>query len=255
VDAIVYVLRGFANEKIISTRPEINSFGDKEILDTELVLKDLETIENRIAHLGKDIKANKKEAIKEAEVLKRVKEMLEKGDILSEREIGREDKEILNKYQLLSLKPRIYLLNGRDEKAGEEFKKRNLPFLMIDILEELEAEDFSEEERKSLGLAEESALDLLIKKSYELLDLITFFTILSDETRAWTLKKGRTAPEAGGVIHTDFEKNFIKAEVINWQKLLQAGGFAEAREKGLVRTEGKNYIVQDGDIIQIKHGA
>ena len=111
----------------------------------------------------------------------------------------------------------------------------------------------SKEERSTLGLPLDSELDILIKKAYEILDLLTFFTTGPDETRAWTIKKNQKAPQAGGVIHSDFEKHFIKAEVINWKDLLSAKGFANAREKGLIRTEGKDYIIQDGDVIEIKH--
>ena len=120
---------------------------------------------------------------------------------------------------------------------------------------ELEAADLTAEEKASLGLAEESKINELIKESYRLLDLITFLTTGPDETRAWTLKKNKTAPQAGGVIHSDFESRFIKAEVINWQTLLTSGGFSQAKEKGLLRTEGKEYIVQDGDVIEIKSNA
>ena len=120
---------------------------------------------------------------------------------------------------------------------------------------ESEGEGLTAEEKKEFNLPGGQNLDLLIKKSYELLDLITFLTTGPDETRAWTLKKGSTAPQAGGAIHTDFEKKFIRAEVINWQDLLNAGGFSQAREKALIRTEGKEYVVQDGDVIEIKANA
>jgi len=150
-------------------------------------------------------------------------------------------------------------LNGRDEEVPAEiiktFQKNNWPFLIIDVLTELEASEFDQKERAELGLKIETELDILIKKSYELLGLITFFTTGPDETRAWTIKKGTKAPQAGGVIHTDFESHFIKAEVINWKTLLDCGGYARAREKGLIRTEGKEYIVRDGDVIEIKHSA
>jgi hypothetical protein len=114
---------------------------------------------------------------------------------------------------------------------------------------------FGKDERLSLGLSGEPELDILIQKSYELLGLITFFTTGADETRAWTIRRGTLAPQAGGAIHSDFESHFIKAEAINWKELLDVGGFAKAREKGLLRTEGKEYVVQDGDMIEIKHNA
>ena len=258
-DAIVYVLRAFLNDKIINTQNNIDPLGEKEILDAELILKDLETIEKRLNNLEGDIRRGDKEAIKENEVLLKAKKFLEEGRILFEQQFTEEELKELKQYQLLTLKPRIYLLNGKDEEVPQtvidEFKKHNWPYLIIDILTEFDSAGLLPKEREELGLPEETELDLLIKKSYEILGLITFLTTGEDETRAWTIKKGTKAPQAGGVIHSDFEKNFIKAEVINWQDLIEAGGFAKAREKGLIRTEGKDYIVQDGDVIEIKHGA
>ena len=157
------------------------------------------------------------------------------------------------------MKPRIYLLNGSPEdipkKVLDVFQKNNWHTLIIDVLNEFDASTLSDEEKKEFGLPLELKIDILIKESYKLLDLITFLTTGPDETRAWTLKRGSTAPQAGGVIHSDFEKYFIKAEVINWQDLLAAGSLAKAREKGLLRTEGKDYIVADGDVIEIKSSA
>ncbi len=151
----------------------------------------------------------------------------------------------------------MYLFNGRYEEISTNvvriFEENKWPFLIIDLLTEFEAADFKREERLLLNLPAESELDLLIKGSYKLLDLITFFTMVkSGEIRAWTLKKGQTAIEAGGIVHSDFQEHFIKADVINWKNLVYAGGFHPAREKGLIRTEGKEYIVQDGDVIEIK---
>jgi len=258
-DAIVYVLRAFLNKDIINVQSEVNPLFDKEILDTELILKDLETMEKRINGLEADIRAKKKEAVKEMEVLKKVKEFLAGGKILSEQKFTDEEKKSIRQYQLLTMKPRLYLLNGQDEevspKIREEFKKNNWQFLIVDILTELEAVGLDKKERAGLGLPEEMELDILIKKAYEILGLVTFFTTGADETRAWTIERGQKAPQAGGVIHSDFESHFIKADVINWQDLIDAGGFAQAREKGLIRTEGKAYVVLDGDVIEIKHNA
>ncbi len=259
VDAIIYVLRSFNNEKIINTQREIDILRDKGILDTEMALKDLATIEKRIIGLEKDIRARKKEAIAEMAVLEKAKKILEKGEFLSELEWSEAEDKILRNFQLLTAKKRLYLFNGSEEEISpsvrEIFQKNNWPFIVVDLLTEFEATDISPEERNSFGLPEELKLDLIIKKSYELLDLITFFTTGRDETRAWTLKKGSRAPEAGGVIHSDFEKFFIRADVINWQDLIGAGGFSGAREKGLVRTEGKDYVIKDGDVIEIKSSA
>ena len=126
--------------------------------------------------------------------------------------------------------------------------------LIVDVASEYEAGDLKKEERKELNLPVESGLDILIKKSYELLGLITFLTTGEDETRAWTVKRGDKAPKAGGAIHSDFEQKFVKAEVIFWQDLLKSGSYAKAREMGLIRTEGKEYVVKDGDVVEFKHG-
>ncbi len=256
VDAIIYVLRAFKNSKIINVREVINPLEDKEILDTELALKDIATIEKRIESLAKDIRAGKKGSAEEKKVADRALSLLEKGVILSEHNWSDSEKEMLKSYQLLTMKPRLYLLNGKPEEVpGEvinEFKVKNLHFLILDVLSEFDASGLSVEERKELELPLDLGLDILIKEAYKLLGLITFFTSGEDETRAWTIKKGSTAPQAGGVIHSDFEEKFIKAEVIGWQDLLSAGSFAKAREKGLIRIEGKEYIVADGDVIEIK---
>ena len=258
-DAVLYVLRAFLKEDVINVQEKVDPLRDKEILDTELILKDLETVEKRMAGLERDARAGKKEALREIEVLKKVKEFLEKGKILSEQDFNDEEIKVISQYQLLTMKPRFYLLNGRDPEVAEniieEFKKNNWPFLIADVLTEFEAVGLDREERQSLGLPAESELDILIKKAYEILGLVTFFTTGQDETRAWTIKKGKKAPQAGGVIHSDFETHFIKAEVINWKDLLGAQGFARAREQGLIRTEGKEYTIQDGDVIEIKHNA
>ena len=258
-DAIVYVLRAFFAKDIINTRPEINPLADKDILDTELILKDLETVEKRLNSLEKDAKTGDKGILKELEIMNKAKQFLADGKVLIEQGLDEDELKIIKQYQLLTLKPRIYLLNGKDEEVSKEilekFQKNNWPFLIIDILIESEAVGLNKEERSTLGLPSDSELDILIKKAYEILNLLTFFTTGPDETRAWTLKKNQKAPQAGGVIHSDFEKHFIKAEVINWKNLLEVKGFVNAREKGLIRTEGKDYIIQDGDVIEIKHNA
>jgi hypothetical protein len=257
-DAIVYVLRAFTNENIINTQQEINPLKEKEILDVELILKDLETINKRIQGLEKDIKAQKKEAITQLNVLEKTKQILQQQKILSEQNLSEEENKILKSFQLLTLKPRLYLLNGNekeiDPKILGEFESRALPYLVIDILKEFEVGELTKEEKKELGLPETSSIDNLIKKCYELLGLITFFTTGSDETRAWTIKAGTRASQAGGVIHTDFEKRFIRAEVIYWQTLLDCAGFSQARAQGKIRFEGKDYIVQDGDVVHFLIG-
>jgi GTP-binding protein YchF len=261
VDAIVYVLRCFTNEKIINTQSITDVLKEKDTLDVEMVLRDLETIDKRILSLEKElrIKEREKDVQKELSVLKKAQGFLQDGKTLSEMEWKDEERKILNSYQLLTIKPRLFLLNGSENEVSqvitETFEKNNWPFLIIDILTEFEAVDFNSEQRISFGLPEELKMDTLIKECYKLLNLITFFTTGADETRGWTLKKGSTAPQAGGVIHSDFEEHFIKAEVIDWQKLINSKGFAQAREEGLIRIEGKEYVMQDGDVIEIKSDA
>lgn len=258
-DAILYILRAFENEKIVNTQDSIDPWRDKEILDTELALKDMETVAKRLESVESEVRANKVGAKEEMAVLQKAKPLLEEGKILSEIDFTDEETKIINRLQLLTMKPRLYVLNGKNDAIGESaakiFAEKNLPHIVIDILGENEGEGLTAEEKKEFDLPSGRNLELLIKKSYKLLDLISFFTTGPDETRAWTLKKGSAAPQAGGVIHTDFEKKFIRAEVINWQKLLDVGGFAPAREKGLIATVGKDYIVRDGDVIEIKAGA
>ena len=251
-DAIIYVLRCFKNENVIKTRDDIDVLKDKEVLDMEMMLKDIETIEKRLSSLEKEIRANKKEAIKESEVLNKVYELLKDGKIISDISLNDEEKKIIDSYQLLSSKPRLYLLNGEKKDVSMEvidyFKDK--PRIFMDILTEVESAELSEEEQKELGI--ESKLNELIKEAYKLLGLINFFTTGADETRAWTIKNGFSAPQAGGVIHSDFKDKFIRAEVINWKDLIDCNGFTKARERGMIRTEGKEYIVKDGDVIEFK---
>ena len=255
VDAIVYVLRAFPSENVVNVLGNVDPLAEKDILDTELILKDLETADKVVDRLQKESKSGAKEIIKELEVMKKVRDSLNKGRVLLEQEFDEQEAKVLKQYQLLTMKPRLCLLNNRGgtTPAGNAGVVPP-PLIAFDVQAESEAEDFSPEEREELGLPKESQINALIKKAFELLDLMTFFTILSNETRAWTIKRGTRVPQAGGSIHTDFEEKFIRAEVINWKDLINIGGFVKAREKGLVRTEGKEYVVLDGDVIEIKHG-
>ncbi|MEK7124708.1 MAG: redox-regulated ATPase YchF [Patescibacteria group bacterium] len=243
-DAIVYVLRAFANADIINTQNDVNPLRDKEILDVELILKDLETLE----------KFKSRDA-KETAVVNKVIEFLKQQKVLIEQNWTDDEKRFLRNFQLLTLKPRLYLLNAREEElVRSDLTKLGTNYIIVDIGTELEAENLSRKERVELGLPELSGTDMLIKKGYELLGLQTFLTTGEQETRAWTIHKGDKAPQAAGVIHSDFEQKFVKAEVIFWEDLLKAGSYATAREKGLIRTEGKEYVVKDGDVIEFKHG-
>ena len=255
VDAVLYVLRAFKKSDIINTQNEVNPLKEKEILDVELILKDLETINKRIDSLSGDFRQNKKEAVKEMEAIKKAKEFLSQEKVLCDiADFTDDEKEILKGFQLLTYKPRLYLLNGREDEVSDEVKKVLKDYVIVDVQSEYEAEGIASQERRELGLPELSETDVLIKKSYELLNLITFLTTGEDETRAWTIKNGDTAPKSGAAIHTDFENKFVKAEVVFWKDLIDAGGYAKAREQGKLRTEGKEYVVKDGDVIEFKHG-
>lgn len=256
-DAIVYVLRAFQNPDIINTQAQIDPVGDKQILDTELSLKDLDTLNKRLDGLAREVRAGKIDASKDQVAVKKAIEILNSGRILYKAaELNEEDLKFLSQYQLLTIKPRIYLLNGKDEEVDlailKTFQENRWPYLIIDVATEFEAAGLSATERKELGIEGEPELDLLVQKAYEILGLITFLTTGSDETRAWTVHVGDKAPQAAGVIHSDFEKGFIKAETINWQTLLECLGYSKAREKGLLRSEGKEYAVQDGDVMEFK---
>jgi len=253
-DAILYVLRAFKNPDIINTQQEINPLKDKEILDVELILKDLETVNKRLDGLAGDVRAGKKDSIKENEVLKKAQNFLQQQKILIDQEFSEDETAILKNFQLLTFKPRLYLLNGTPEDCTRYDLVQLKNHVILDIASEYESEGLSAQERKELGFSELSGTDILIKKSYELLGLITFLTTGEDETRAWTIQRGDTAPRAGSAIHSDFEQKFVKAEVIFWEDLLKAGSYAKAREMGLIRTEGKEYIVSDGDVVEFKHG-
>jgi hypothetical protein len=256
-DAILYVLRAFKNDDIINTQNNINPLRDKEILDVELIIKDLETVNKRIDGLDGEVRAGKKEAVKEMAVVKKAKDYLSQEKVLIDCDFTDDEKEILKSFQLLTFKPRLYLLNGKDEDVSEEIKTALKNYLIVDVQTEHDADELAvsgAEGRKELGLPELSETDILIKKSYELLNLITFLTTGEDETRAWTINRGDKAPKAGAAIHTDFENKFVKAEVVFWKDLLDCGGYPKAREQGKLRTEGKEYIVKDGDVIEFKHG-
>lgn len=254
--AIIYVLRGFKNQSIINTYPKIDPWAEKEILDAELALKDLETIEKRIEALEKEARSHNADALKEMNILNYFAQQLKLGKILGEMDLTDDQREIAQKYQFLTSKPRLYLINASDAEIDRSMveKFKSCFWMNLDILTELEAGDLDEQEREELGLGQ-NKINELIQHAYQLLNLITFFTINEKEIRAWPLRQGEKAPAAGGVVHTDFERNFIRAEVINWRDLIEAGGIAEARQRGLLRTEGHDYEIKDGDVIEIKTAA
>jgi GTP-binding protein YchF len=252
VDAIVQVVRFFENKEIIHVDGSVNPARDIEVINIELMLADLNTVSKRLEGLGREIKSGSKEAAINKAVLERIKTALEEGKPASSVEMNEEEFKLVKLLQLLSLKPILYVANTNEKTAPAI---NGIELLPIDVKIEAELSELSDEERveymKELGIAE-SGLDRLARAAYSLLNLITYFTAGPMETKAWTIIKDTKAPQAAGVIHTDFEKGFIKAEVIGWDKLLEAGSYATARDKGWLRLEGKEYVVQDGDVCHFR---
>src|SRR3989338_8900342 len=234
-DAILFVVRCFENAEITHVEKTIDPVRDIDIVNMELVLKDIETVDKRM----------QKAEEKEKEFLRNLKAWLEQGNLA--RQFG-ERNELLKELQLLTDKPAIFILNSNKAEISPALAKKikdlNSEYIVASLRDEYDGSKFSEEEKKELGLGE-SKLAEIVQKSYKVLGLITFFTTGPDETRAWTVRQGTLAPQAAGVIHTDFEKKFICALVINWEKLLN---------KELPQTQGKDYAVLDGDVLEIKHG-
>jgi hypothetical protein len=249
-DAICEVVRDFENDDIIHVDGRVDPKSDEETINMELIFADLSTVDKRLEKVTKEIKSGDKEALKLKTLLEKVKVALENGQAARTLEMTDDEKIILKSLSLLTAKPILFVLNTDKPQESVDF---NWPGETISINIKLEEEisNLPTEEQaeyiNELGL-KSSGLDKLIKASYKLLGLDTFLTTGPDETRAWTVKHGSKAPQAAGVIHTDFEKGFIRAEVINWQKFIEAGSEAKARELGLMRTEGKDYIIQDGDV-------
>jgi len=258
VDAIVQVVRCFSNSEIVHVEQGVDPLRDMETVNTELLLKDLETVGKRLWNLEREVRVQKKEALVEQELLQGLQTALGRGvSVLQYLKEHPEAQEIIEQLFLLSAKPVIYLLNANSApeatNVAKHLKDLRAPYAIMNIKEEFDIAELAAEEMQELRVGPPE-LPELIKKSYESLNLITFFTTGPDETRAWTIRKGMKAPQAGGVIHSDFREKFIKAVVIRWDKLFEAGGIGEAMARGWLRTEGKEYVVQDGDVIEIKHG-
>lgn len=265
VDAIVHVVRCFEDTNVIHVDGSIDPVRDIETINLELIFSDLEILERRIAKTTKTARMDKT-AAKELELQKRIKDHLEAGKPAITLEVEDEDEKIwMSEYNLLTAKPVIFAANVAEDELADDAasnphvqvvrelaKEQNSGVFVICAQIEQEIAELDEDEKKmfleDLGI-QESGLEKLIKASYELLGLMSFLTAGEDETRAWTIKIGTKAPQAAGKIHTDFERGFIKAEVVNYKDLLDCGSYAGAREKGLVRMEGKEYIVKDGDVI------
>ena len=268
VNAIVHLVRDFNNTNILHVENRINPKEDKEIVEAELILKDLETVEKSWGKVKEDARRDKKMQ-KYADLVEAMKKLLEEGKLAKEM-APTSDLE-LEKFRkslcLLTDKPVLYLINTEIQnctKEGEEKYRKLLdldvatPVVLMDVKIEAEITELEGQDKtdfmKEFGL-KESALDRLIRESYKMLHLISFFTEGLDEVRGWTIEKGFTAPEAAGEIHTDFKDKFITAEVVSYEDFINVGGWVKAKETGKMRLEGKDYIVKDGDIMVIRHGA
>ena len=241
VDAIVEVVRAFENTNIIHVESSIDPERDRGIIETELMMADLATMEKAVARTEKEARSGSADTKKQAEIARRIYSIIAAGALIPEE--LREDARV---FQLLTAKPLLYLYNTTTEPLPRATKGK----LYLNIKLEAELASMSSEDQQELGM--KPHLHELAHAAYKLLGLMSYFTTGEDETRAWTIPAGSTAKRAGRAIHSDFEEKFIRAEVIFWKDLIDTGSYGKAREKGLVRTEGKDYIVQDGDVIEFK---
>lgn len=265
VDAIVHVVRCFEDTNVIHVDGNVNPLRDIETINLELIFSDIEILERRISKTSKGAR-NDKSLAKELDFLNKIKSHLEDGKLAKSFEVNdEEEKDLMTSYNLLTYKPVIFAANVMEDDLTDDGKSNQYVNAVRDYAKaedsevfvicakiEQEISELDEEEKKmfleDLGLTE-SGLEKLIKASYSLLGLISYLTAGEDETRAWTIKKGTKAPGAAGKIHSDFERGFIRAEVVNYQDLLNCGTYSAAKDKGLVGLEGKEYVVKDGDVI------
>ncbi len=265
VDAIVHVVRCFEDGNIVHVDGSINPLRDIETINLELLFSDLEILERRYAKLVKSVK-NDKTLVKETELVEKLKKHLEDGKLAKSYEVADEDEEaLLESFNLLTYKPTIYATNVAEDylmndaadnenvaKVREYAKEEGSEVFVICAQIEQEIAELDEDEKKmfleDLGL-KESGLEKMIAASYSLLGLISYLTAGEMETKAWTITRGTKAPQAAGKIHSDFERGFIRAEVVSYDNLVEQGSYNAAKEKGLVRSEGKEYVVQDGDVV------
>lgn len=269
VSAIAEVVRIFEDQNIIHVDGKVNPVSDIQVINLELVLADTETVTKRLGSVEREVKRGDKPAVAEKAALEKIKTALELGELANSVVLTEDEAFLIKGLQLLTMKPIMYVLNKKagglnlDEMPDDtRFKEltdylasKGWKYVIVDAKVEHEIMEMEGEEkalfRAELG-ATDDGINNLIKGGYTLLNLETYFTTGVEETRAWTIEKGSTAPIAGTAIHTDFKDKFIRAEVVFWSDLLGAGSYGAAREKGLVRTEGKEYIVKDGDVIEFK---
>jgi GTP-binding protein YchF len=265
-DAIIHVLRCFDDGNIVHVDGSVDPIRDKEVIDYELQLKDLETIEKKINSLSRVVKSGDKDAVKAFELAEKIKTHLEGGNSVRALDFNETETEVVKSFQLITAKPVMYLCNvdessvkeGNEyvERVKEAVKDENAQVLVIGAKIEADITELETYEERQMFLdelgLEEPGVNRLIRTAYKLLDLDTYFTAGEKEVRAWTVKKGSTAPQAAGVIHTDFEKGFIRAEVMKYEDFINFGSEAAVKEAGKFKVEGKEYIVQDGDIMHFR---
>lgn len=266
-DAIIHVLRCFDNDNIVHVDGNVNPIRDKETIDIELQLKDLETVDKKLEKTRRAAKTGNKEAIKELAILEQLKKGLESSISVRAIEISDEDrKEFVKPLQLITDKPVLYVCNVDDaaavtgntyvEQVREATKDENAEIIVLSVGTEADVAELEDFEERQMFLAdiglEEPGVAKLIRSTYKLLNLQTYFTAGEKEVRAWTVRVGAKAPEAAGVIHTDFERGFIRAEVIKYEDYVNLGSEAKVKEAGKLSVEGKEYVVQDGDIMNFR---
>lgn len=265
VDAICQVVRAFEDDNVTHVSGQVNPIDDIEVINLELILADLESVDKRIPRVEKMARQKDKDAMKEVATLTKLKEAFENNTPARAIELNDDDKEIIKHMHLLTMKPMLYVANVSEEdllegnkyldeiKAFASNEGSEVIVVCAKIEEEIATLEDDEKDMflEDLGL-DKSGLDKLINTSYNLLGLATYFTAGVQEVRAWTFKKGMTAPECAGIIHTDFQKGFIRAEVVSYDDLLEHGSEAEAKEAGKVRLEGKEYIMKDGDVVHFR---
>lgn len=271
VNAIAHVVRVYEDNNLIHVHGKVDPVDDIAIINFELIIADKQVVEKRLSSLDRDVKRNDKDALILKDILDKVLENLKKDIFASKTDLTEDQKVLLNKnVQLITIKPMMFVLNRKSGSKNiiddatdpkhialmEYFKKENAIYTTVDARIENDLKDFEGEEkemfREELGGTHDDGINDLIKSGYKLLNVISYFTTGVEETRAWTIEKGWTAPLAGTAIHTDFKDKFIRAEVVFWSDLLESGSFGVAREKGLLKTEGKEYIVKDGDVMEFK---
>ncbi|MCT4580934.1 MAG: redox-regulated ATPase YchF [Flavobacteriales bacterium] len=266
VDAIIHVVRCFEDGNVIHVDGSVDPVRDKEVIDIELQLKDLETVEKRIAGVARKIKSGDKEAIKQNELYGELKELLESGKSARSLTLDEDKQALLDELQLITAKPVMYLCNVDEasvkdgnayvDALKEAVKGEGAEVLVLGAAIEADINELETYEERQLFLddlgLDEPGVSKLIKSAYQLLNLSTYFTVGVKEVRAWTITTGMTAPQAAGVIHTDFEKGFIRAEVIKYPDFIELGSEAKIKEAGKLQVNGKDYVVEDGDIMHFR---